>query len=76
MQRQHRALESAVEGNRFLVGALRAARILVRGFPLHSCVDRIIGNFVTAGTARGLDTRCTDKLKPMPFFITLAGPAP
>jgi pimeloyl-ACP methyl ester carboxylesterase len=40
------------------------------------CVDRIIGNFVSAGTARGLETRCTEKLKPMPFFITLAGPAP
>ena len=40
------------------------------------CVDRIIESFVTAGTARGLDSRCTDKLKPMPFFITLAGPSP
>jgi pimeloyl-ACP methyl ester carboxylesterase len=40
------------------------------------CVDRIIADFVIAGTARGLDTGCTDKLKPMPFFITLAGPAP
>ncbi|HYJ40458.1 MAG TPA: alpha/beta fold hydrolase [Steroidobacteraceae bacterium] len=40
------------------------------------CVDRIIEDFVTAGTARGLDTSCTSKLKPMPFFITLAGPAP
>jgi len=40
------------------------------------CVDRIIANFVIAGTARGLDTACIDKLKPMPFFITLAGPAP
>jgi pimeloyl-ACP methyl ester carboxylesterase len=40
------------------------------------CVDRIIGNFVATGTAKGLDTSCTDKLKPMPFFITLAGPAP
>jgi pimeloyl-ACP methyl ester carboxylesterase len=40
------------------------------------CVDRIIASFVMAGTARDLDTRCTDKLKPMPFFITLAGPAP
>jgi pimeloyl-ACP methyl ester carboxylesterase len=40
------------------------------------CVDRIIADFVSAGTARGLDTRCTAKLKPMPFFITLAGPAP
>jgi pimeloyl-ACP methyl ester carboxylesterase len=40
------------------------------------CVDRIIADFVTAGTAKGLDMRCTAKLKPMPFFITLAGPAP
>ena len=40
------------------------------------CVDRIISNFVTAGTAKGLDSSCTEKLKPMPFFITLAGPAP
>jgi pimeloyl-ACP methyl ester carboxylesterase len=40
------------------------------------CVDRIIGNFVSAGTAKGLETSCTEKLKPMPFFITLAGPAP
>jgi pimeloyl-ACP methyl ester carboxylesterase len=40
------------------------------------CVDRIISNFVTAGSAAGLDVACVDKLKPMPFFITLAGPAP
>ncbi|HEY6124407.1 MAG TPA: alpha/beta fold hydrolase [Steroidobacteraceae bacterium] len=40
------------------------------------CVDRIIANFVTAGSAAGLDATCVDKLKPMPFFITLAGPAP
>src|SRR5688572_23053514 len=35
------------------------------------CIDRIIANFVTAGSARDLDTRCTEKLRPMPFFITL-----
>jgi pimeloyl-ACP methyl ester carboxylesterase len=40
------------------------------------CIDRVIENFVAAGSASGLDTRCTEKLKPMPFFITLAGPAP
>jgi pimeloyl-ACP methyl ester carboxylesterase len=40
------------------------------------CIDRIIGNFVAAGSAKALDTNCTEKLKPMPFFITLAGPAP
>ncbi|HTU65851.1 MAG TPA: alpha/beta fold hydrolase [Steroidobacteraceae bacterium] len=40
------------------------------------CVDRIIASFLDAGTARGLDTACTLKLAPMPFFTTLSGPAP
>jgi len=40
------------------------------------CVDRVIADFVRAGTAKGLDAGCTSKLAPMPFFITLAGPAP
>jgi len=40
------------------------------------CVDRIMSAFINAGTARNLDATCTEKLKPMPFFITLAGPSP
>ena len=40
------------------------------------CVDRIIADFITAGSAKDLNTRCTEKLAPMPFFTTLAGPAP
>ncbi len=40
------------------------------------CVDRIMAAFIEAGTAKNLDTSCTGKLKPMPFFITLAGPSP
>ncbi len=40
------------------------------------CVDRIIASFVAAGTAKNLDTSCTEKLRPMPFFITLSGPSP
>jgi pimeloyl-ACP methyl ester carboxylesterase len=40
------------------------------------CVDRIIASFINAGSARQLDTKCTAKLAPMPFFTTLAGPAP
>jgi hypothetical protein len=31
---------------------------------------------VAAGSAKALDTKCTENVKPMPFFITLAGPAP
>lgn len=40
------------------------------------CVDRIIENFLDAGTARGLDVSCTKPLKPTPFFVSPAGPAP
>lgn len=40
------------------------------------CVDRIIADFLAAGSAKNLDTACTKKIAPMPFFTTLAGPAP
>jgi pimeloyl-ACP methyl ester carboxylesterase len=40
------------------------------------CVDRVIADFIRAGTARNLDVSCTQKLPPMPFFTTLAGPSP
>jgi pimeloyl-ACP methyl ester carboxylesterase len=40
------------------------------------CVDRLIANFIKAGSAKDLDSKCTEKLPPMPFFTTLAGPGP
>jgi pimeloyl-ACP methyl ester carboxylesterase len=40
------------------------------------CVDRLMERFISAGTARDLDASCTQKVPPMPFFTTLAGPAP
>jgi len=40
------------------------------------CVDRVIADFIRAGSAKNLDTHCTQNLPPMPFFITLAGPSP
>jgi pimeloyl-ACP methyl ester carboxylesterase len=40
------------------------------------CVDRLMFNFVSAGTAQSLDAACTKKIAPMAFFTTLAGPAP
>jgi pimeloyl-ACP methyl ester carboxylesterase len=40
------------------------------------CVDRVIASFIKAGTAKDLDSKCTGNLPPMPFFTTLAGPAP
>ena len=38
------------------------------------CVDRIIASFIQAGTAKGLDVSCTQKLPTMPFFTTLRVP--
>jgi hypothetical protein len=40
------------------------------------CVDRIIEAFLKTGTTRDLDTACTKALKPVPFFLSPAGPAP
>ncbi len=40
------------------------------------CVDRVMANFIEAGSAKDLDVSCTQKVPPMPFFTTLAGPAP
>jgi hypothetical protein len=40
------------------------------------CVDRVMASFVEKGSAKDLDSTCTEKLAPMPFFTTLAGPAP
>jgi pimeloyl-ACP methyl ester carboxylesterase len=40
------------------------------------CVDWLMANFIRTGTAKDLDSSCTQKVPPMPFFTTLAGPAP
>ena len=40
------------------------------------CMDRVMADFISLGTVAGLDTSCTKRAKPMPFFTTLSGPAP
>ena len=40
------------------------------------CVDRVMASFIEAGSAKNLDVSCTQTVPPMPFFTTLAGPAP
>lgn len=40
------------------------------------CMDRVMADFIRLGTVKGLDTSCTRRAKPMPFFTTLSGPAP
>jgi pimeloyl-ACP methyl ester carboxylesterase len=41
-----------------------------------ACMDRVMADFIRLGTVKGLDTSCTQRAKPMPFFMTLSGPAP
>ena len=40
------------------------------------CMDRVMAEFISLGTVKGLDTSCTQLAKPMPFFTTLSGPMP
>ena len=40
------------------------------------CVDRLMASFITLDSVDGLDTSCVRKDKPLPFFLTLSGPAP
>ncbi|MGB8328287.1 MAG: alpha/beta hydrolase [Steroidobacteraceae bacterium] len=40
------------------------------------CVNRVMADFIAAGTTRALDVACTRRVTPTPFFTTLAGPEP
>ena len=40
------------------------------------CMDRVMADFLNLGAVKGLDSSCTQRAKPMPFFTTLAGPTP
>jgi len=40
------------------------------------CMDRVMADFLRLGSVKGLDTSCTKRAKPTPFFTTLSGPAP
>jgi pimeloyl-ACP methyl ester carboxylesterase len=41
-----------------------------------ACMDRVMADFIALGTVQNLDTSCTKRARPMPFFTTLSGPAP
>ncbi len=40
------------------------------------CMAGVMAQFVRRASVSGLDTACTRKLSPMPFFLTRNGPAP
>jgi pimeloyl-ACP methyl ester carboxylesterase len=40
------------------------------------CMDRVMAQFIERGSVDGLDVSCTKQVKPMPFFLSPAGPSP
>jgi pimeloyl-ACP methyl ester carboxylesterase len=40
------------------------------------CIGELMARFLEAGTTRGLDTSCAQRDRPLPFFISFAGPPP
>ena len=43
---------------------------------LDPCIDRLMARFIDRASVAGLDTACTRRLRPTPFFLTLNGPGP
>ncbi len=37
------------------------------------CLPRVAADFVKSGTVQGLDTRCVQDIRPMPFFVSFTG---
>jgi pimeloyl-ACP methyl ester carboxylesterase len=40
------------------------------------CVQKLLRQFVDAGSAEGLDTACVETIRPAPFFLSFSGSAP
>ncbi|MBS0416355.1 MAG: alpha/beta fold hydrolase [Proteobacteria bacterium] len=40
------------------------------------CVDRVMASFISKGAVDGLDVSCVKNDVPLPFFLTVGGPAP
>ena len=40
------------------------------------CVQKILRQFIDAGTTRDLDTSCVARIRPAPFFLSFSGSAP
>jgi pimeloyl-ACP methyl ester carboxylesterase len=40
------------------------------------CVPRLLADFISAGSAQGLDTSCVKQIAPQPFFLNFSGTNP
>lgn len=70
----------ARDGARAAAGLRHALHIVVEGMGHGQigapCVDRLVAEFLRAGTTAKLDRSCVLRVRPMPFFTSPAGPAP
>ena len=41
-----------------------------------ACVQRLLREFILAGDVAGLDPGCIGEIRPLPFFLSFAGPGP
>jgi pimeloyl-ACP methyl ester carboxylesterase len=61
-------------------GLTRNMHVVLHGFGhgqlTAPCLDRLMASFINRGGVEGLDTSCVRNDRPMPFFVTLGGPAP
>jgi pimeloyl-ACP methyl ester carboxylesterase len=46
------------------------------GLVVVGCMPRVLRDFLAAPNPEALDAECLERERPMPFFITLLGPAP
>ncbi len=68
---------AAEQAKRFLTQSLHVVlKDLGHGQLAAPCVDRVMAEFISRGTVKGLDVTCTQSAGPMPFFISPAGPSP
>ncbi len=70
----------AASGERTRVGLTNSVHLVLpdlgHGQIGAPCMDRVMADFLASGAVKGLDTSCTKRAKPMPFFTSPAGPAP
>lgn len=68
-------------GDDVIAGGLSNARHMTgpgkgHGMAPVGCVPDLMQEFIDAAASEGLDADCLDRLIPMPFFLSAAGPAP
>jgi pimeloyl-ACP methyl ester carboxylesterase len=61
-------------------GLTHSMHLVLQGFGhgqlVAPCVDRVMAKFIELGRVEGLDVSCVRNDRPLPFFVTLGGPAP